>query len=79
MCKRMRLIGVGNTFNVDIFSLRKPSLQETGLKIDKQDQGRRNGGAWRGHFPLLFERGATGTKVPVNNNIIGNFRDAAER
>jgi len=30
-------------------------------------------------FPLSFERGAMGAKVPLHNSVMGNFRDAGER
>ena len=44
------------------------------------NQGRRNGGAWRGHIPpALWIEGATGPQVSFHNSTIGNFRDAGER
>jgi len=37
-------------------------------------QGRRNGGALRGHCPLCrLKVGSTGTQVPLHTNIINNF------
>jgi len=36
-------------------------------------QGRRNGGALRGHCPLPFERGGTGAQVPLHISIVSNF------
>jgi len=39
----------------------------------RSTQGRRNRGALRGHGPPPFERGETGTQVPLHTSIISNF------
>jgi len=42
--------------------LKVPGLLSTRINLAdaRPQQGRRNGGAWRGHFPLPFERGGNG-------------------
>jgi len=49
-------------------------------KVDQYIQGRRKGGAWRGHCPTCpFIRGATGTDVPLYKSIIGKFMAYQDR